>query len=438
MLLIYLPLITSRCEYIFEQIFREDLGLEYQYTTDLKIFEAYEEEKISYSFKRNNDEFYIQASSLLFENEIKKIDISAEKKFGTTVLFANGASCDLGFDIFSAVFYMISRYEEYLPFTPDKYGRYKSSDSLAYRNGFLQQPVVNIWINNFRSILINKFSYLQLKASSFNYIITYDIDTAYAFKGRNMFRLIGSTIKDTLQLKFKNIFNRVHSLGNIQKDPWDVYDLLYKTLVKNKIHSIFFFLLADYSKYDKNISYTHSVMKDLVTKVSKFSEIGIHPSFKTSGIAKKILVEKRRLERISGKKINKSRQHYLKFTLPDTYNHLIAAGIKEDYSMGFADMPGFRAGTCKPFYFYDLKNEKSTGLKIFPITVMEGSFINYLQIPPLEALDYIFKMIEEVKNVNGTFMSIWHNHTLSETSMYKGWKYVHDKMIERILLYPLG
>jgi hypothetical protein len=276
---------------------------------------------------------------------------------------------------------------------------------------------------------------LPLKPSSFNYIITYDIDIAYAFKGKNMFRLIGSTIKDTLQLKFKNIFNRIRSLGNMQKDPWDVYDLLYKTLVKDKIHSIFFFLLADYSKYDKNISYTHSVMKDLVAKVSEFSEIGIHPSFKTPAIPKKISVEKRRLEKISGKKINKSRQHYLKFTLPYTYNHLIAAGIKEDYSMGFADMPGFRAGTCKPFYFYDLKKEKSTGLKIFPITVMEGTFINYLKISPQDALDYIFKMIEEVKNVNGTFISIWHNHTLSETSMYKEWRYVHDKMIERILLY---
>ena len=103
--------------------------------------------------------------------------------------------------------------------------------------------------------------------------------------------------------------------------------------------------------------------------------------------------------------------------------------------MGFADMPGFRAGSCRPFYFYDLKNEVSTGLKIFPITFMEGSFLDYLQIPPPEALAYIFKLIEEVKNVNGTFLSIWHNHTLSETNTYTGWRYVHDKMIERILLY---
>ena len=435
MLLIYLPLITSRCEYVFEMIFKVELGMEYQVTTDLKIFEEYKQEKINYSFKRNNDEFYIQASSLLFGQEIKEIDLLIEKRFETTVLFVNDASCDLGFDIFSAVFYMISRYEEYLPFTPDKYGRFKASDSVAYRNKFLEQPVVNIWINIFRNLFVKKFSYLQLKPSSFNYIITYDIDIAYAFIGRNIFRLIGSTVKDAIQLKFKNIFNRISSIANIQKDPWDVYDLLHKTIVKNKMHSIFFFLLADYSRHDKNINYRHSLMKELVRKVSAFSEIGIHPSFKSSIIPKKISIEKTRFESLSEKKINKSRQHYLRFTLPDTYNHLIDAGIEEDYSMGFADMPGFRAGTCRPFYFYDLRNEKSTGLKIFPITVMEGSFIDYLHISPNEAVEYIFKLIEEIKNVNGTFISIWHNHTLSETNMFKGWRYVHDKMIEQILLY---
>lgn len=103
--------------------------------------------------------------------------------------------------------------------------------------------------------------------------------------------------------------------------------------------------------------------------------------------------------------------------------------------MGFADMPGFRAGTCKPFYFYDLLKEKSTDLKIFPITIMEGSFISYLHLPPYEALNHILQFIEEVNNVQGTFISIWHNHTLSDSGMYTGWRYVHDKMIERILLY---
>ena len=168
MLLIYIPVISSRCEYIFELIFREELDIDYQVTTDLDRFEAYEQEKINYSFKRNSDEFYIQASSFLFEHGIEKIDIPIEKKFGTTILFTNDTSCDAGFDIFSAVFYMVSRYEEYLPFTPDTHGRFKASDSLAYRNGFLQQPVVNKWINIFENYLAEDFLHLLLQTSSFN------------------------------------------------------------------------------------------------------------------------------------------------------------------------------------------------------------------------------------------------------------------------------
>ncbi|MEO6453298.1 MAG: polysaccharide deacetylase family protein [Ginsengibacter sp.] len=435
MLLIFLPVITPRCEYVFELIFKEKFDIQYQLTTDVKTFETYEHEKLNYSFKPLSNEFYIQATSLLFEQEIKKVDITIEKKFGTIVFFCSEPSCDIGFDIFSAVFYMISRYEEYLPYTPDKYGRYKASESLAYRYNFLQNPVVEIWINIFRGILSKRFPYLHLKPSKFRYILTYDIDIAYAFKGRNMFRNMGATIKDVSRLKLKNIFNRIQSLTNIKKDPWDVYDVLCETIVKNKMHSIFFFLMADYSEYDKNISYTHHLMKHLISKVSACSEIGIHPSFKSSVTPKKILIEKERLEMISGKKINKSRQHFLKFTLPETYNHLINAGITEDYSMGYADMPGFRAGTCKPFYFYDLIKEKSTGLRVFPFAVMESSFINYLQVPPHKALERILKILEEVKNVNGAFISIWHNDSLSETNMYKGWKEVHDKMIEQILLY---
>ena len=173
-------------------------------------------------------------------------------------------------------------------------------------------------------------------------------------------------------------------------------------------------------------------MKALVKKISSFSDIGIHPSYKSSVIPEKILIEKSRLEKISNKPITKSRQHYLRFNLPGTYNQLLAAGITEDYSMCFAGMPGFRAGICSPFYFYDLKIEKATELKIFPVTFMEGTFLYYLKLHPKESLDIIFSLINEVYKVNGTFISIWHNDTVSDEGIYKGWKWVHNEMIRKI------
>ena len=269
---------------------------------------------------------------------------------------------------------MVSRYEEYLSFTPDKYGRFKATDTLAYKNNFLQIPVVDNWINRFKNILQKKFPALKFKPSKFEAIVTYDIDIAYKFKGRSFIRNTGSTIKDLLKFDFKNIQSRIQTFSGKCKDPWDTYDYLHETIVHNNLQSIFFFLLGDNSINDRNLDYENPVMKNLIAKLKIFSEIGIHPSFKTSMFTKKILIEKQRLEKISGKKIIRSRQHFLKFILPETYNALTEAGITEDYSMGFPYTPGFRAGTSKPFYFYDLKKERSTNLKIFPITFMEGNF----------------------------------------------------------------
>lgn len=430
MLLIYIKAITKRSEYIFELIFKNELGLEYFATTDTEKFETYQQEKINYSSARFGEEIFINSSSLLFERSIKKINVITESMEDVPVLFAD-ASCDIGFDIFAAVFYMVTRYEEYLPFTPDEHGRFEASDSLAYQNNFLQLPVVNIWIKKLKNILRQKFPSLQFKSSSFKAIVTYDIDIAYAFRGKNILRTAGATVRDILTLKINNIPKRLRSLLS-HKDPWDIYASLQEMILKNKAEHIFFFLLSDYSRYDKNLSYKHPLMKTLIKKISSFSEIGIHPSYKSSVITEKILIEKSRLEKITNKGITKSRQHYLRFNLPGTYNQLLSAGITEDYSMGFAGIPGFRAGICTPFYFYDLQNEKATELKIFPITIMEGTFLYYLKLKPKESLKTIFSLINEIKKVDGTFISIWHNDTISDDGIYKGWKWVHDEMVIKI------
>ncbi len=432
MLLIYLPNFTTRAKYVFDLVFDQEFGIQYATTTSQEVFDAHSNEKITYSSSKKSTGLFIEAHSLLFENFIKKQSISVEEKFNTKILFANSNECDLGFDIFSAIFFMISRYEEYLPFTPDKHGRFSAAESVASQNNFLQKPIVNIWLQHFKNFLQNKFPSLKIKSSTFNAIVTYDIDVAYKFKGRNFIRNIGSTIKDVVNIDFKNIKNRLDSLLKKQEDPWDVYDYLQEIILQNNLQSVFFFLLGDSSKNDRNLNYNKPELKSLISKIKAFSEIGIHPSYYSSTHIDKILEEKKRLEKISGKIICKSRQHFLKFNLPVTYNALLSAGITEDYSMGFSDSAGFRAGTCKPFSFYDLKNEKITDLKIYPVTMMEGSFMKK-NISPEKSLTDIFNLMEEVKKVNGTFISIWHNQTISETQEYRQWRTVHDKMVKKIV-----
>ncbi len=351
--------------YVFDLIFRDELGIEFQITGDIKRFENYPDEKINYSEKRIENEFFIRSKPFLFETEIKKQEIKVAEKDAAKILFPNEED-DLGFDIFSSVFFLVSRYEEYLPFSADKFGRFRASDTLAFQNNFLEKPIINIWIEILKAKLRKRFSSLEFKEEEFQTILTYDIDVAYKFKGRSFGRNLGSALKDILQFRILNILERIQTLFFSKKDPWDVYDELQKLISQNQLSSVFFFLLADKAKHDRNLHYQNPAMNQLINQVKTFSEIGIHPSFFTSVFPEKILVEKERLENLSGKKITKSRQHYLKFILPETYNSLLKAGISEDYSMGFPEAPGFRAGTCKPFYFYDLKNEKVTSFKNFP------------------------------------------------------------------------
>ena len=432
MLLIYLPIITARSKYIIELIFKNEFNITYELTTNADIFKAYQQEKLNYSERRIDSELFIYAAPLLSENFIKKVDVMIDEIDQTKVLFPHRNLCDIGFDIFSAVFYMISRYEEYLPFAPDRYGRFKATDSIACKNNFLQMPVVDKWINYFKNILQKKFPYLPVQASTFTSIVTYDVDVAYKFKGRSLVRNAGAIFKDLIKFDVKNIQQRIQTLIIKKKDPWDTYNYLKEIIIKNKLESVFFFLVGGNSSNDRNLDHKNPQVKILVEKIKTFSEIGIHPSFTTSVIIKKIAAEKARLENIAQKKIYKSRQHYLKFILPETYNALLATGICEDYSMGFPEAAGFRAGTSRPFNFYDLKNEKATGLKIFPVTFMDGSYINSKKEIEQIAED-IYNLIEQVKSVNGIFISIWHNHTVSETKEYIPWRNIHDKMIEQLI-----
>lgn len=434
MLLIYLSQISSRSQFVFDTIFSNELGIEYKTTDNPEIFKNHTEEKINYSAGRINDELFIKAASFLSKNSIKNIEIPVAEKYNNIkVLFPNDEMCDAGFDIFSSVFYMLSRYEEYLPFTPDKYGRFKAEDSLAHKYNFLEIPIVDKWIELFKNILHKKFPSLKFKSAKFEAIVTYDIDVAYKFKGRSFKRNAGSALKDLLRLDFNNIRSRIQTLTNKCKDPWDTYDYLRETIIQNNLHSIFFFLMGNNSINDRNLDYRNPVMKNLINKIKSFSEIGIHPSFYSSQFPEKTAIEKERLEQIAARKITASRQHFLKFTLPETFSALIKAGITQDYSMGFPYRPGFRAGTSKPFYFYDLKNEKSSNLKIFPVTFMEGNFTEKGYSNKNKIAETIFNLIDEVKKVNGTFISIWHNHTVSDTTEFKDFRNIHNQMIQKIV-----
>ena len=118
------------------------------------------------------------------------------------------------------------------------------------------------------------------------------------------------------------------------------------------------------------------------------------------------------------------------FRVPDTFRGLIGAGITHDYSMGYANEPGFRAGTSVPFPYFDLLTNEPTNLIIHPITLMDVTLRDHLRLKPDQALQLIQNYIKVVRSAGGSFVSIWHNESLGDTGKWKGWRQVYEKMVE--------
>jgi hypothetical protein len=241
---------------------------------------------------------------------------------------------------------MVTRYEEYLPHLRDMYDRYNPSISVAVKKRFVHKPVVDQWILQFKKFLQKNFSSLTFRERRYSYISTIDIDNAYAYREKGFLRSAAAYTRSLLQLKLKDFSDRFRSQFGLMHDPYDTYTMQLEIQKKYRIKMIYFFLLGDYDLNDKNVSYDSQKYRSLIQYLSDVAETGIHPSFASNTQPEKLHKEILRLRSTSKREVKKSRQHFLKLQFPHTYRQLLENDITDDYSMGFAQTTGFRAGTC--------------------------------------------------------------------------------------------
>ena len=431
-LLVYADKISPRLDYVFQHIFHDQLGLIIEFTDSKIIFSKSKNYKINYSKKAFSDELFFYAHDLLFQDDIISQDLvfSHYKNVAIFFLCTNSA---LPFDPFASIFYMISRYEEYLINQRDSFGRFSAKQSISFKHGFLTVPVVDYWILFIQDVLHKRFPDMTFKDKKFNFINSIDIDNAYAYLGKGPFRIIASTLKDLLMTRFISIKSRILVLFFNKKDPYDTYDSILQIHNKYNLHTIFFFLLGNYRFYDRSVHYSSSILKENIKKLSLQCSVGIHPSVNSIKKPYNLPIEISRLKSIVNVNINASRQHFLVLNLPYHYRNLIQNSVYNDYSMGFVDSPGFRAGTSNKFLFFDLKSNSITRLLIHPFCVMDISLNQYLKMSPESSLTLIKDIISHVKHVKGTFISIWHNESLYYKEKWLHWDSVYENMIKYIM-----
>lgn len=413
-------------QYICSFIFKELMGVEFELTIDSEKFKTHAGPKINYSkAKVSEDEFHFQNHNLLFEQDIKSQLIDCFTTHTYKAFFKTPVS-DFPFDIFAASFYLISRYEEYLPHEKDMYGRYACENSITYREDFLHLPLINIWVTHFREKLKEKYATLNFQPSTFNFLPTYDIDIAYSYKHKGLLRNMGGFLKSPALQRLLVLTGRI-------KDPFDCYEHLHQLHNKFNLKPIYFFLVAGTNgQYDKNILPHTRAMWELISKHAKKYQIGLHPSWHSGDNRSLLKKEKEQLEAMCNYAVSKSRQHYIRFNLPEGYQRLITAGITDDYSMGYGSTNGFRASVASSFFWYDLEKEQQTNLRIHPYCFMDANAYYEQRQKPDESLNELQHYLAICKKVNGTLITIWHNNFLGTGNDFKEWKGIYEQFIAQV------
>ena len=429
MILVYSHKRTPRVIYTFRQVFQQFLGVSVELTSDISAFIDHKGPKLSYSQRPFGKELHFRSSELLFESGINEWDIQVGEYRDTPTLFPVPEPSEVPFDPFAATFYLISRYEEYLPHIKDKHERFSAESSIAYKAGFLQRPVVDQWALMIKDIISVRFPDFVWPQRKFEFVNTIDIDNAYAYKAKGLMRSLGGFARSLLELKGREFFDRLLVTLGLRPDPYDTFAYLKDLQRIYELKTIYFFLLADYGLNDKNVPYTNPRFRSLIKDVADYAMVGIHPSYGSNKKKSKLEAEVNRFEGIIHREVTRSRQHFLKLTIPETYRNLIDLDITDDYTMGYASEIGFRAGTCSSFYFYDLDLEFMTPLRIHPFAVMEGILKFYQNLGPQKALERVLPVVDAVKEVQGTFISLWHNESACENAMWKGWRDFYEGLI---------
>lgn len=424
--------ITSRMRYIFNTFLHKMEGIPVALTEDMQQFFAASQPKLLYGEPGNNTVAAIIPSGLLSEtgtaHETPEVTFQGDQPL---LFVTTNPAALLPFDVFSAAFWMLSRYEEYQPFEPDSHGRFPAKASLCGRNNLLMVPVVDLWGVMLTEKLMMHFPDLTVEPRPWRFIPTIDADSAWAIRHKPLLRQVGAAARELLTGQYKALFYRIAVHLRLQPDPFNTWSQI-EEMHQNTPVPIVFFLLGRYSQFNKNIPPGHPALHRLIRRMNHSESCGIHPSYEAAFNPDIMLNEIALLCNITGSPVTRSRQHFLRFTLPDTYRALIRFGITEDYSMGYAAEPGFRAGTCKPFLFYDLQGEEETPLALFPLTVMDGTLRDYLDLTAEQAAETIRLLADTVKKYGGVFISLWHNESLGEQGRWKGWTNVYRDMISYI------
>ncbi|MDL2223856.1 polysaccharide deacetylase family protein [Bacteroidales bacterium OttesenSCG-928-M06] len=413
---------TNRLHYTLRHLLDNILGAEFSIISDKKKFSKHDGPQINYSEDTSLPGIQIIPEGLLSEKGVKaRADMKISQWKGLFVFFHTGQSV-IPFDLFAASFYLLTLYEEHFPKELDKHGRFRHDESLLYRNGVLEIPVIDRWAYFLKEELDRAgYNTSPFALRKFQTIGTYDIDYPFMYRNKGVIKNTAGIFKDLIKGNFKAVKDRTITQLHLKEDPYLKALMLINEIQKklNKPYYLFI-LLGDRGKYGITTLYSpqryYNYIKDLESV-----KIGLHPSYNSFRNLEQLMKEKTELENILGYPVDCSRQHFLRMQSPETFQELNMIGIKEDFTLAFAQVPGFRSGTAIPYHFYDIRKDEESQLLIHPTVMMDSTLIFHQNLTPEQALKKIKNLIDECKKSGGDYLSLWHNSNLVYSPQKNPW-----------------
>ena len=343
------------------------------------------------------------------------------------------------YDVIGLIYWMLNRIEEIGRKDLDKHQRFQAASSHAHKYNYLHRPIIDEWILILAQVIQRAWPQIKLKQHRFHIKLSHDVDSPskYAFKswttiGRTMF---GDLIKrkDTEAFLTAAYCKLATGTQLNNKDPFNTFDWIMDLSETKNLVSAFYFICGRTNHiYDPDYKINDPKITNLIKNIHKRGhEIGLHPSYDTYQSPRLIKKEAELLKKICYEQgvIQKKwggRMHYLRWENTTTLQAWDEAGMNYDSTLGYADQPGFRCGTCIEYpAFNPIDQTEMKTLRIRPLITMECSITEpmYLGLGfSKEAIKKFSSSIENCKKVNGQYTLLWHNSNLydiNQKELYK-------------------
>lgn len=432
MIIVFAHTESPRLTYIFSRVFTDILGVDFYFTTDKEKFLASPAPSINYSTEMLNKGVWIVPHSLLYDTGVSEQnteDISSWK--GMPTFFSNQQG-DIPFDLFAASFFLITRYEEYYAKAFDVHGRYQYTDSIVHRMDCIESPIVDQWAYALKEELLARYPECKFFPRTYHFIPTIDVDHPYLYRNKGFIINIICLLKDLMKGNFLTFRERFFTISFFKADRYFNFKFLLLLYQVQGVKGLFFVHRGPYGAFDRRYLYPSRRYDKMLREIACGYPVCIHPSYAAAFDKMQLMKEKRELERLIDSRVVRSRNHFLRIRLPESYRLLLEAGITHDYSLLYSSRIGFRAGTSIPFPFYDVEKEQETGLIIHPSAVMDVTLSRDYGFDASQAYEKIREIAAKVKAVNGDFITLFHNSTLSETKEWKNWRDMYAEMIKQL------